>query len=214
MRSGGEVVAAAWRTPGKIRVLQNVAPSLTKCAYGSRPSASRYAKSGWRKHWGVGDQSPMKSVYLLSGVILVVGCGGSEETSSAAGASNVAPAVAEPPTPPAAPALPSDVGGFGAFLLSANTVSADGECMNIGASENREEAQRNIRQALIEAFHVPESGISSTAACPTAGVVGHCTVRQLNGVNYYYASGGPTAHTVATAQADCESNRGVFAAGT
>lgn len=164
----------------------------------------------------------MTTMRTTLAVLLLVGCGESAaETSAAAPVEAVqAPEAPAAPVAPAAAAAPATIGNYGPFLLSANSISVNGQCMEIAANlpadpteaaamqeAFRGMAERTARGAGADAV--------STNRCPTegrvAGVTGGCAMAMPAGayVSYFYTTGEHPSSTEA-AQAQCTQVQGVW----
>jgi hypothetical protein len=157
--------------------------------------------------------------WIAIAALITSACGSNPDESTQAAAQTGAPGASSPaassPAATAAPAAPATIGAFGLFLLSINTIEADGQCFEMGSIQRNGTpiSEAEAREGLTGPLHIPAEAIS-TNRCPVDGrLTANCTIHMLNGINYYYSTG-PHAMTPESARAHCETNRGQLADST
>lgn len=162
---------------------------------------------------------------MILGALFLFGCG---ETATEAApvatppaeATAVAPVAAEAPAAPATPAGPVRIGTYGVFQLSANTISVNGQCMEIAAELPADPTEAAAMQAALRAMAERTARSAgpnavSTDRCPTegrvAGVQGGCAMTMPTGayISYFYATGEHPS-TAEAAQTQCTQVHGVW----
>lgn len=133
----------------------------------------------------------------------------SEEATSPATAASPAPEAEPEAEAPEAEAAPPNVGRFGAFRFSSNTIAQDGQCFEFGHEDDNTEVYASLRTRL--SASAEESGAGAEAVsesrCPMPARVGACEFMHGH-INYY--SEGSNGLTGESAQAHCTENRGTW----